>query len=293
MRFGGCARAAIHEDDANRSVNSFLLAARAELRRAWPFALVLALALGAVLVVGANLSNAFPSQERPFGWPGPASFENGVAMVRDQLVLAATLPALALGATMPARRQPEGPLAADAALVALACGVAALLGAWGASTAPPDAVIAFWAAHALLALAFWALALVCAAFARKHALPLALAVWTLFVALWENGTRWILFRQVGYGPLSTGQFPSWYYVSQALSPLSAYRGVLILWRRGFMDAIERAVLGQAALPPWMTPGVFAAFLVGFWIALPAGIATLVWRVRGRAARSKAPDAEPA
>src|SRR5581483_12146089 len=103
-----------------------------ELRRAWPYALVLALGLGAVVTVGANISNAFPSQARPFGWPGPASFENAVAMVRPDIVLATTLPALLLGATALRRHDPrEGGLlpilAVDAALLLVAAFVASFL----------------------------------------------------------------------------------------------------------------------------------------------------------------------
>src|SRR5438067_2852838 len=132
-------------------MHAALAAARAELRRAWPLALALALGAGAVLVVGVNLSNAFPSQDRPFGWPGPSSFENGVAMVRPELVLATTIPALLLGVRALNRREPhaDGPaallgiFALDAMLLFLAAFVAAVIGKLGASRTTALAFVAF------------------------------------------------------------------------------------------------------------------------------------------------------
>ena len=93
--------------------------------------------------------------------------------------------------------------------------------------------------------------------------------------------RVILFRQVGYEKLTSGDFPSWFWISQAASPLTAYRGVLVLCRRGFMDYIERAALGNATLPFWMTPATFCALLLFVWIAIPISLGLTAWRWRTR------------
>ncbi|HWH07943.1 MAG TPA: hypothetical protein VNX21_02015, partial [Candidatus Thermoplasmatota archaeon] len=74
-----------------------LRALRSELLRAAPYAVLLWLALSAVLVIGVNLSNAYPSEKAPFGWDGTSPLWNGVATVRSDLVLATTLPALLWG----------------------------------------------------------------------------------------------------------------------------------------------------------------------------------------------------
>jgi hypothetical protein len=271
---------------------SFADEMRSEARRAFPYALVLLLALGTVVSVGAHYSNAFPSQDRPFGWPGPARFENAVAMVRGDLVLAASVPALLLGAVAFARRDPRvdgvrrmgAAFAAHALLLVAACFCAGAVGGLVAFKAPTNAFLAFSVAHALLALSFYALAFLCGALAGRHALPAAAAVWLGFNAVYESVVRTVVFRQVGGDALAQGQFPGWFYVAQALSPLSAYRGTLILWERGFMDYLEKAALGKAALPAWMNPGVFAALTLVLWVALPVGLGLLAWRWKGRSAR---------
>jgi len=277
-------------DQAHR-MNALAAASLAEARRAWPYALVLAVALGAVIVAGANHSNATPSRDRPFGWPGPANFENAVAMVRGDLVIAATLPALLLGATALSRRDPPGGAPArihaiigvDALLVVAATLVAATIGVVGTFKTPPVAFQAFVVAHALLALSFYALAFFCAGVFRKHAVALALALWLTFDSLYEHVAQTAVMRQVGYDQLIAGNFPSWFFVAQAFSPMSAYRGILILWDRKFMDYVERAALGNAALPLWMVPSTFVVFTLAFWIVLPLALACLVRRVRARAA----------
>lgn len=261
----------------------------AELRRAWPYALALALLLGAVVSLGAHLSNAFPSRERPFGWAGPANFENAVAMVRPDILLAATLPALLLGATALRERAPRTArvpdvlvaLAVDALLVALACFVGSLVAWFVAAKSPVEAFVAFGSATALVALAFYSLAFLVSAIVPRHALAPSLVVWGFFNFLYEGWTRVVLFRQVGYEPLASGNFPAWFWASQAFSPLTAYRGVLILWRRGFMDYLEKAALGSAALPAWMNPGTFALLMVGLWILVPLGLGVGIWAWRGR------------
>jgi hypothetical protein len=280
-----------------------LLTLLAELRRAWPFAAALAVVLGAVVVAGANLSNAFPSQGHPFGWAGPASFENAVAMVRPDLVVAAALPGLLLGATALRHREPAAtPLGdlgivvgVDAALLGLASLVAGIIGAWGSFKTPVGAFWAFVVAHALLALAFYAIAFFVASVARKHAVPIAAGLWLALHTLFDHVTQTILFRQMGYDNLTAGIFPPWFFVAQASSPESLYRGVLILWDRKFMDYVEQAALGKAALPGWLTPATFAAYMVGAFVALPLGLAALVWWWRARAARAAVavPDEEPA
>ena len=271
-------------------MTSFADEVRGEARRALPYALLLMLALGAVVSVGAHYSNAFPSESRPFGWPGPAAFQNAVAMVRGDLVLAASLPALVLGARALAGRDPLAQparrilpiLLAHALLLVVACFAAAAIGGLVAFRTPTSAFLAFSVAHALLALSFYSLAFLCGAILRRHALPLAMGVWLAFNAAYEGLVRTAVFREAGYNALAAGQFPSWFYVAQALSPLSAYRGVLILWERGFMDALEKAALGKAALPGWLNPGTFIVLTLVLWIAIPLGVALGIWAWRGRA-----------
>lgn len=271
---------------------------KTELRRAWPYALLLAVALGTVLAVGAHQSNATPSEKRPFGWPGPASFENAVAMERGDLVLAASLPALLLGArALELRWGALAPrlrwvLATDAALLVAACFAAGGIGAFAAFRTPPEAYVAFCVAHALLALAFYSLAFLCSALLRRHATAAALGVWMAFNAAYEGIVRTSLYRTVGYQGLLAGQFPSWFYVAQALSPLSAYRGVLILWRDGFRDYVEKAALGQAVLPAWLNPATFVALMLALWVALPLGIASAVWHARRRRTSGAARRVQP-
>jgi hypothetical protein len=261
--------------------------------RAWigglPFALVLALGLGAVLVVGAELSHAIPSAARPFGWPGPASLEAGVATMRPELVLAASLPALLWGLRTVGRLDPRVDrvdalavrVAADALLLVAAVVLAGAIGAWGASAHTAHAFWGFVAAHAVLALCFYALGVLARALTRRHAVPLALGAWVWFVAVMEDLVQARVMREAGYHQLIAGQFPSWFYAAQALSPVSLYRGVLILWSKGFRDWTERAALDGAALPDWMTAGNFVLFALALWVALPLAIAGTLWWWRGR------------
>src|SRR5687767_11680534 len=74
---------------------------------ALPYAVLLSLALAASVIVGANVANATPSESHPFGWPGPASFDAGVATQRTSLVIAATISGLVLG--LMAFRGPRSP----------------------------------------------------------------------------------------------------------------------------------------------------------------------------------------
>lgn len=278
-----------------------LRALRSELLRALPYAVLLALALSTVLVVGVNLSNAFPSEKAPFGWPGTSPFWNGVATVRSDLVVATTLPALLWGVAALWGRDPRVErtgslgvaLGVNVLLIPLAVLVATIVGALVASKVHANAFMAFFAAHALLALSFWSLAVLCAALAGRWAVPAAAGVWLLFHAAYENATRWAVFRDAGYHALAAGQFPSWFYVAQAFSPLSAYRGVLILWERGFMDYLESVTLGQATLPAWVNPATFMALGLGLWVALPLGVAAFAWWWRGRDAPVATKRAEPA
>lgn len=258
-----------------------------DVRRAVPYALVLALALGFTVVLGANLSNAMPSKTRPFGWPGPSSFENAVAMVRFDLVLAATLPALLMGAHSLQGRDARTTRARHLMLtllvhaMALFLGVflAAEIGAWGASKAPEGAMWAFIWAHFLLALAFWSLGFLWSAALRRHAMSAALGSWAFLVLLYDSLLKVNVYREAGYFRLASGDFPMWFWLAQALSPLSSYKGVLILWRKGFRDAVERFALDQAALPAWMTPGTFAAAILVLWVLQPVAFALLAWRWR--------------
>ena len=272
-------------------MTSFADQVRGEVRRALPYGLVLMLALGVALTVGAHQSNAFPSESRPFGWEGPARFESAVAMVRSDLVLAASIPALLLGARALAGREPSADrtsqlgvvLLAHALTLVVACLGAGAIGGMTTFKTTPNAYWAFSVAHALLALSFYSLAFLCAAVFRRHALPAAAAVWLLFNAAYEGLVRTLVFRQVGWHGVTTGEFPAWFYVAQAFSPLAAYRGTLILWERGFMDYLEQRVLGTAALPAWMNPATFAGLTLVLWVALPLGLAAGAWAWKRRAA----------
>lgn len=262
-----------------------------EARRSAPYAALLAVALGVVVTVGANLSTAFPSEKAPYGWPGVAGFENAVAMVRGDLVLAASLPAVLCGAMAlrGARRTRDLPIAfgVDAAMLTLACFVGATIGSIGAARTPIVAFVAFSVAHAILALSFYSLAFLCAALVRNHALPVAMGAWLVFNAAYEGIVRTNLFRQYGYFRLAAGEFPTWFFAAQALSPLSAYRGILILWDRKFMDYIENAALGKAVLPSWVNPLTFSLFALAFWVLLPLGLAMLAWWWRTKRASASA------
>lgn len=274
---------------------------RGELLRAAPYGLLLAIALGVVLVIGVNVSNAFPSAKAPFGWDGTSPFWNGVASVRSDLVLATTLPALLLGVAALHARDPRTERARGlapmvgihVALILAAVLVATTIGAVAASQVHARAFAAFFFAHALLALSFYSLALLCAALAGRWAVPAAASVWILFHAAYENLTRIVLFREVGYHRLAAGDFPSWFFAAQAASPLSSYRGTLILWERGFMDYMELVTIGQATLPSWVQPGTFLGAGLFLWVALPLGIAAAAWAWRGRERPARASRAEPA
>jgi len=288
----GCTRIEKEDRSAGDPMRDTILAA---LRQAAPYALVLALALGAVVVAGAHYSNAFPSADQPFGWPGPASFENAVAMVRGELVLAASLPALMLGARAlrgrDAARDGIVPLprlfGVHAALLGAGVALAAGIGAWGAGRVVGEAVFAFWVAHTVLALSFYSLAFLWACYLREHALAAAAATWLAFVTLYEAITRTILFRTEGYHNLQGGAFPDWFWVAQALSPLSSYTGILILWRERFRDYMERAALEGAVLPAWLVPSTFVGLALVLWILLPFLIGLAGWRWRARASLARA------
>lgn len=262
-------------------------------RRAWPLGLVLGLALGTIVVVGANYSNSFPSRAQPFGWPGAANFENAVAMVRNDLVLATTVPALLLGASVWRSGTRMGPTyARDALALTAGVGLGTLIGGVGTEAAPQTAYAAFFVAHTLLALSFYSIAALCSAVARQHAIAVAFAIWIGLISVFEAAIRTIVFRQAGYDALASGQFPSWFYAAQGGSPIAAYRGVLILWDQKFMDGLEKAVLGQATLPSWLTAWSMGALLVVVWIALPLALASLihVWRTRSIDTKTRADPA---
>lgn len=260
-----------------------------ELKRAAPYAILLALGLGAVVVAGAHYSNAWPSEKAEYGWPGPASLERGVAMVRSDIVLACTIPALLLGARALARRAPalDGTLTIlqvyglHATTIAAAVLAATLIGALGAGEAPIEATFAFWTAHTVLALSFYSIAFLWSCYLREHAVAAAAATWIVFLGLYEAITRTIMFRTEGYTTITTAGFPDWFWASQALSPLSSYTGILILWRPRFRDMIEEAALANAALPSWLIPATFVGLAVALWMILPLAIGTLGWWWRRR------------
>ncbi len=258
-------------------------------RRSLPFAGVLAFALGVVLFSGANLWTAYPRAENPFGLPGTATFENAVAMVRMELVLAATIVSIVWGARTLASLEPardsmaawRRTVATDLFLLWTAIVVAAAIGKWTASETPDDAFLGFTVAHGLLASSFYAIGLAVAVLTRRWAVPAALATGISFVVIYENLVRWQVFRQAGYFALRAGDFPAWYYIAQALSPVAGYRAVLILWRPGFRDGLEHAVLDDAELPDWMTAGNFVLFMAILWVGVPLACAGFGWWLRSR------------
>jgi len=273
--------------DARQAVPEATFAAdvRAALRRGLPAAILLALGVGLTVAVGANLSNAFPSHDKPYGWPGAAVLEGGVAMVRPELVLATTLPALLLGVrTLPTVRKGRNDLmpglVAGAVLIPMALLAATLVGAAAAAQSPAASYEAFWAAHTLLALSAFALGAAATALAgRRHGAVAALGAWTVFAVLMDDTVQWQVFRTQGYDNLAAGVLPGWFYAAQVLSPVSAYRAVLILWRPGFRNYLEHAALDKAALPGWLSPGVVALVMLLLWVALPLAVATFGWRWR--------------
>lgn len=272
---------------------------RDELFRAWPYALLLALALGGALALGVNLSNAWPSANKPFGWPGPSSFDNGVAMVRTELVLAASVPGLLLGLGTPRRLDPArdgsrnflARIGVDVVLLTAAPFAAAGLGAWAASKSTGESVFAFGVAHALLALAFYSIAFLAQTLLPRYGGAPALTIWIVYVVLLENLLQWRLFREVGYHALKAGQLPVWFFATQLASPFAAYRGVLILWRPGFRGGIEQAALKDATLPAWVAADTFVVLLIFAWVILPLEVAALAFA--WRAERSRRPSARRA
>lgn len=267
-----------------------------DVRRGAPYALVLALVLGFAVVLGAHLSHAWPSRDRPFGLPGPSSFEYAVAMVRPDLVLATTLPAVLLGARALESRSPTrdgalrvmGVAGMHAILLVLAVLAAAGIGVWGAKRTPGEAFVAFTVAHSLLALAFYTIGFVWAASLQRHAVAAALTTWAALVMFYDSFVKLRVLREVGLPGLEAGTLPEWFYAAQAFSPLTVYRGVLILWRDNFRDAVERAMLDGAALPAWMNSATFSAVMIVMWVALPLAIALGIWKARSWHGQRTAP-----
>ncbi|HEX9815683.1 MAG TPA: hypothetical protein VGB18_01770 [Candidatus Thermoplasmatota archaeon] len=252
-----------------------------------PFAVLLALGLGFTVWVGAELSHAYPSDSAPNGWPGPASFDAGVATLRPQLVLAAAIPGILLG-LMSARRFRigiTGPVRSgalilgDLALIAIAAWGAAVIGREGAAKTANEAFWSFTGAHALLAASFYALAMLSSVTFRKAPALVVGVLGTGYVAVYDSFLRWKALRELGIVGLRAGALPAWFYAAQAASPISLYRALLIIWHRGFMNSEERAVLGNATLPPWMTVEILATLLLFLWILIPLELAWIVWTLR--------------
>lgn len=276
-----------------RSLKTIPPEVRQHARRGWPVALVLAVALGVVVGLGALVANATPTEEQPEGWPGAAKFDNGVAMFRTQALLAATIPALLLGYRTARTHLRERPgqggagrfVAADASLLVVGVLIATVIASWIAAGTALRAYLVFWAAHSLLALAFYSLAFMAAALAPRRGLAVAAGVWLGFVALYDALVRWRLFRAVNYEALTSGLIPAWFYAAQVASPVAAYRGLLILAWPGFRDWEEQAVLRDAQLPSWASPVVFLAFLL-LWILVPLAIGSIAMAKRNRTTRPK-------
>lgn len=273
-----------------------------EALRATPLAVVLAASIAGVLAVGMHLSNAFPSAEQPFGWPGPTRFEYGVAMVRPQLVLATALPPLLMGLQTLRRLDPSrhgvgvvwAVIGANLTLIGLAVCIAGWIGVSVARETADGSWTGFVLAHALLALAFYMVAVMATSLLRGHGAAVAGGLFVGALAIYDQFLQLRLFRQVGYHGLQAGDFPTWFFAAQALSPTTAYRGILILWEPMFMDWAEQAALGKAALPGWLTPTTMAILLAALWIALPLLVTTIAWAIRSRRRRrAPAPAASTA
>ena len=259
-----------------------------EARVALPFFLLYGLALGGTLALGAELSTARPSRDRPFGWPGPASFDNGVAMVRNDLALCAAIPPLLLGLTLVRRLQRDlrsglfvSAVLTDLAAVALGALLAGLVGVWGSARASPDAYWAFVTAHGLLGLSFFALGLLPTVVAPIVGLLAGGFLGLAYLTLYDNWVKWRIFRELGYNGIMSGAFPTWFYLAQVFSPLSTYRGMLITWRPQFRDWEEQAALREVVLPSWVNPVLFGSVHLFVWVAIPIEAAIIVWVVRSR------------
>ena len=258
-----------------------------ELLPVLPFAVVLALATGLCVWVGAELANAYPSDAAPNGWNGAASFDAGVATMRPQLIIAATVPGLLLG-LMSVRRFKiglTGPLragallAADLALIAVGVWFGAVIGRAGASKTSEEAFWAFTGAHGLLAASFYAIAVLSAVVLRTAPAIIAGITWVGYAAIYDNFLRWKALREMGLEGVRAGALPAWFYLAQAASPIALYRALLIVWHRGFRDYEERAVLEGAVLPPWMTPDTIGTLIAFVWVFLPLEAAWIVWSLR--------------
>ncbi len=267
---------------------------RNHLRRAGPTVLLMALATGVATVLGGHVYNAWPTAGYPHGEPGPANLERAVAYVRPALVLTTSLPALLLGlrsaAGLDAARGWGPPMlrvGADLLLLAVGAAVAALIGAWATAEAPAEAIVALAVSTMLLAWSFHAMAFAAGVILPGRAALPATGLWLVFHGLYESLVRWRLFRATGYYELRAGQLPIWFVAAQALSPLAAYRGLMILWRPGFRDGLERETLRNATLPGWLGPEVLAIMLL-LWTVVPLALAAAVWARRtGVAARAAA------
>ncbi len=268
------------------------------LRRAGPLCLLLAIGAAAAAILGAHVVNAWPTRSMPRGLPGPGSLEEAMSYVRTPVVLATTLPSMLLGFRTASNLNPLhgwGPavrrVAADLFLLAVAGWTAALLAAWGSGEAPGDVIEAVAWSTVLLAWSFHALGLAARISAPVLGGHVAVATWVGFHSLFENLVRWRLFRGSTYHELLAGNLPTWFLASQALSPLAAHRGMLILWREGFRSGLERETLRGAELPDWLGHELMA-FLLLLWTAIPLGVAALVWAMRCRAAREAAARPTP-
>jgi hypothetical protein len=252
-----------------------------------PFALILASALGFTVWVGAELANAYPSDAAPMGWKGAASFDAGVATMRPQLVLAATIPGLLWGLSSVRRFKIglTGPLRSgallltDLVLLASASWLGAVIAREGAAKTSNEAFWAFTGTHGLLAASFYSLAVLSAVVLRTAPALIAGALWTGYAAVYDNFLRWKALREMGLAGLRAGALPGWFYLAQAASPIALYRALLIVWHKGFRDYEERAVLEGVTLPPWMTVDIIGSLIAFAWVLLPLEAAWIVWSLR--------------
>jgi hypothetical protein len=237
---------------------------------AWLATIALGLALA--VAIGAHYYNAWPSAARPFGNPGAADFGQGASMVRFELSLIASLPALALGVTalggLGTRVEAAARIGTLGLLLVGSVLAGSVLAALAVSDAPASSILAFAAAHIVLALSFFGIGLLCGA--SPWPAPTAAAAGTLAL-LAEPLLRIQLFRGAGFHALAAGGFPDWFYASQVL-PYQGYRDMLILQTPEFRDGLERAVFANAALPSWMNPLLLGGILLALWFVVPAALA---------------------
>ncbi|MHB8605643.1 MAG: hypothetical protein ACYDCK_10355, partial [Thermoplasmatota archaeon] len=218
---------------------------------------------------------------------GPSSLAGAVATSRPELVLIPSLAGLVAGlgafragdelvvAAVGRTRHFFGVALGRALPLALAFPLAGWLAWWrdGKTSRAPEAIEVFGAAHALLAIAFLALALLARLIWKRRAPAIAACAtaWSAFVVLDQHVSFAVVLQTAGFANLRAGRIPLWFFASQVASPVTAYKGLLVFARHGFADALEGFVLTNATLPSWLNANLFVADLAVLWIGIPLAI----------------------